>query len=173
MLFAESILKLLFPNASMGANLLKISSLAIVFMILSQTLSAILQGIGKVNTPFMAMGIGTIIKLICNILLIQNEKIGIYGAVIGNIICNIIAVIIEYYILNKKIRLKLSIKQFWIKPLIAAVIMGIFAMYINKCLNTIFIENICTIITLVSAIIIYVILIFVLRIINIEDLKMC
>ena len=53
--FARNILTLLFPNATEGEEILQISSISIVFTLLSQTLSGALQGLGKVNEPVYAL----------------------------------------------------------------------------------------------------------------------
>ena len=94
-IFPEQVLNLLFPNATAGAIYLRVSSISIVFMILSQTINGILQAIGKVQIPPISFGVGIIFKLICNITLIKIKKIGIYGAILGNIICNVIAFLIS------------------------------------------------------------------------------
>ena len=107
--FPEQILMILFPNATSGAIYLKISSLAIVFMIMAQTTNAILQSIGKVNIPPFSFGIGMVAKLLCNIILIPNKKFGIFGAIIGNIMCNVIAFAISFTILYKNLNLKTKI----------------------------------------------------------------
>lgn len=53
-IYAEQILNLLFPNANSGITILKISSISIVFIILTQTINATLQGLGKVLIPAKA-----------------------------------------------------------------------------------------------------------------------
>ena len=116
--FSEQILTLLFPNATAGSMYLKYNSLAIVFMLLSQTVNAILQGIGKVNVPWVSFGIGMIFKFICNVVLIPIKEIGIFGAIIGNIICNIIAFIIGFTVLYKSLNFNFKIKSLKIKPIL-------------------------------------------------------
>lgn len=54
-MYSENILKLLFPNAADGSIILKISSISIIFTLVSQTLSGALQGIGKVSVPTFAL----------------------------------------------------------------------------------------------------------------------
>lgn len=49
-IFAEPILKLLFPNQLSGSFILQVSSTAIIFIVLEQTMSGILQGIRKNNS---------------------------------------------------------------------------------------------------------------------------
>jgi len=55
-IFAGPILSLLFPNASSGEIVLQISSLAIIFTILDQTINGALQGYGKLLIPAIALG---------------------------------------------------------------------------------------------------------------------
>ena len=88
--FSEQILKILFPNASSGVLYLKVSSIQIIFMLVGQTVNSVLQALGKVNVPPISFGIGMIFKFLCNIILIPNPKFGIFGAIIGNIICNVV-----------------------------------------------------------------------------------
>lgn len=99
MFFPKEVLNILFPNANSGANYLKISSISIIFMLLTQTVNSILQALGEVNIPPISLSIGIIFKLICNVCLIPNPKFGILGAIIGNIIYNIISFFISIIIL--------------------------------------------------------------------------
>ena len=101
-IFAKLILNMLFPNASSGALLLQINSISIIFSLLAQTVNGILQGIGKTKIPVISSIIGVIFKLICNIFLVKNQYIGINGAAIGNIICNMVVFVIGFYSLVKK-----------------------------------------------------------------------
>ena len=99
MFFPKEVLNILFPNANSGANYLKISSMSIIFMLLTQTVNSILQALGKVNIPPISLSIGIIFKLMCNVCLIPNTKFGILGAIIGNIVYNIISFFISITIL--------------------------------------------------------------------------
>ena len=55
--FTEQILKLLFPAQAAGATLLQISSIAIIFTVLAQTINGALQGLGKVMVPAIAFSV--------------------------------------------------------------------------------------------------------------------
>lgn len=62
-IFAEPILKILFPNASQGATLLRINSISIFFSLFAQTINGILQGIGKNNVPLISFSIRNDFKI--------------------------------------------------------------------------------------------------------------
>ncbi len=100
-LFSSLILKILFPNASDGANLLQINSVSIMFAVIAQTLNGILQSIGKINVPAISFFIGMSLKFIFNIVFIKIPNIGIKAAAIGNIICNLTVCLIGIVVLKR------------------------------------------------------------------------
>ena len=170
--FSEQILQLLFPNANMGANLLKISSISIIFMLLSQTINGILQGIGKVSIPPISLGIGMIFKLICNVTLISNNRLGIYGAIIGNIMCNVISFIIGITIIYRQLHIKFKICKLVLKPIIITSIMGGFSIMIYEYLKCIKSQNMATILALGVGSIVYCILLLKLKVFSKEEISL-
>ena len=170
-MYPGQIIGLLFPNAQSGAIYLKFSSITIVFMILAQTINGILQGIGKVNIPPIAFGIGMIAKFICNIVLIPNPKFGIFGAIIGNIICNIVAFLIGFIILIKSLNLKINIKKIIIKPILVTIIMCLISNILYNKLQCIKMGNMAIIVLLTISIIIYLLGIIIFKIFSLEELE--
>ena len=124
---AEPILKLLFPGASGGGYLLAISSFTIVFVGLTQTLSGILQGLGRVVIPAVSLFAGAVIKLAINFTLVPMPHINIKGAVYGTLACYIVASLINFIALKKNFKLNLGVGNFIIKPLVATIVMAIAA----------------------------------------------
>lgn len=177
-LFAEPILKLLFPNAASGSFIYQISCLSIIFIVLEQTISGTLHGLGKMMTPSVALGIGVIIKLILNMLLIpiNPDKFilgGTAGAAIATAICHMVSVAIQFKVLKKEINLKFDYKKFIIKPIIATGIMGIISyqtyLYLFSIIKN---SNIITIMSLGVAVIVYFIIIVLLKIFSEEEIFM-
>ena len=162
-IFAEPILNLLFPNASSGAELLKINSISILFTMLAQTINGALQGIGKNKVPMIAFSIGMIFKFLANILLVSIKSIGIKGAVIGNIICNLTVCIIGFVVLTKNINLKIDFKNFILKPFFITFLMSITGILINFLLKNLISERLTTIASIVAAASVYISLTFTLK----------
>ena len=102
--FADNIMKILYPNAPRGAELLKLGSLTIVFSCVTQNISGILQGIGDSKTHLYAVIIGMTVKLILNFVLIPNINILEKGALISTLISNIII----FYIMFKTLKSKMG-----------------------------------------------------------------
>lgn len=172
MIFSEEILKLLFPNATSGSTLLQISAITIIFSVLTQTINGALQGLGKIFTPAITSTVGLIVKLILNIILIQIPEIGIYGAVIGSIVNNIVACVLSYIVLSKTVKVDVSFKKYIFKPIIATAIMGICSYFIYLLLSSIIPARMATIIAIMVAIIIYLVTVVVLKILSKEEMKM-
>lgn len=170
-IFAGPILNLLFPNASDGAVILQISSLTIIFTVLDQTINGILQGYGKLRVPAIALGIGVIVKLILNLVLVPNPAFGVKGAAWGSVACHLVAFAITMAALRKVIKLNLTFKKFVVKPVLAVTMMGICSYFIYFVFSGIIGEKMATILAIAVAVIIYVLAVIVLRIFSKEEVK--
>lgn len=171
-IFAGPILNLLFPNANSGELLLQISSLAIIFTVLTQTINGALQGLGKIVTPAIGLGIGVIVKLILNLTLIKLPFIGVNGAAIASVCCHFIAFIIGIIVLIKNMKLELDFGKFVIKPIIATIMMAICSYYVYNLISQLIIERLATIISIGIAVIIYLISIIILQVLSKEEIYM-
>lgn len=176
-IFAKPILELLFPNATSGAFIYQISCLSIIFIVIEQIISGALHGLGKVLAPAMALSIGVVIKFILNLYLIPIDTKdfflgGTAGAAISTVICHMIAVIIELKILNKNIDLKLDKKKFVFKPMLASIIMSVFAYTFYLVMITRINDKIVTLLSLLMCAIIYIVVLAILKIFSKEELFM-
>ena len=124
-ILARPIYNLIYPNASLGFELLQISAVSLVFTALNQTIMGALQGIGKVYVPTFALAAGCVIKLVSNVILIKIPSVNIYGAVIGSVICQFTVFIIEFYYLSKAIPGKTNVRKMFAKPFVCCLIMAI------------------------------------------------
>ena len=175
--FAEPILKLLFPNASSGAWIMQVCVLATIFTAMEQTINGALQGLGKVMVPATALTIGVIAKLIVNLILVPIPTDicplgGAAGAAFATDVCHIIAFSIVFTVLRKTVDLKLSFSKMVLKPIIASVMMAIVSYGVYILLNSIISQNLATIVALVVAVITYALSVIVLKIFNEEDILM-
>ena len=178
MIFAEPILKLLFPNATAGSFIYQISCLSIIFIVLEQTICGTLHGLGKMMTPAIALSVGVIIKLILNLLLVPiNPDIfilgGTAGAAFATVVCHMVSVILQFQILKKEIGFKLDFKKFIVKPFIATIVMGAvsyqsYVVLLPKMAS----ENLVTILALTIAVIVYLIMIVLLKVFSEEEIFM-
>ena len=177
MTFAKPILEVLFPNASSGEYIYRISSASIIFITIEQTVNGALQGLGKASVPVMALSSGIFVKLLLNLTLVKiNPNIfmfgGVAGAALATVICHIISMTISFTILKKTVKIKFNILKFIIKPIIASILMGILGLYIYNQLRSIIMQIIAIILSIIVAVAIYVIALFVFKIFDKEELYM-
>ena len=171
-IFAQPILNLLYPNANEGALLLQLISISVIFSILDQTINGALQGFGKVIVPAIALGVGCIVKLILNLILLRIPTLNVYGAAIGSIACHAVAFTIVFNVLKKYVKLDLPFRKFVLKPALATAIMGVCSYTIFLVLNSIIPGNKATIVSMLSAVAIYLMSVIALKIYNKEDIYM-
>lgn len=170
---AEPIYKLIYPNASFGYDLLQLSSIALIFIALNQTISGSLQGLGKVYAPATGLLMGCIAKFILNIILIRQPSIHIYGAPISSIACQVISFTYGFSILSKNMPVKIGLIKYILKPILAAGVMGACAWGIYKGLMFFVNSNIISIfVSIIISAAIYFILVICLKILSEEDIKM-
>jgi stage V sporulation protein B len=169
---AQPILSLIYPTASDGAEVLMVYAIAMIFIALNQTVNGGLYGLNKTYIPAISLIIGIIIKFVLNIVLISNPKIEIMGAGISTVICQLVAFLICIVALQKNIKLHFKCGRMIIAPIIASVIMGVSTYLINQALNNIVRMSISTILSIIFGALIYIVLIFALKILRKEDFMM-
>lgn len=172
-IFADPILHLLYPKAPDGALILQISAITIIFTILDQTINGTLQGIGKVMVPAISLGCGMLTKLVFNLILVPNPTFGVNGAAIGSVACHIVAFCIAFTVLRKNVKLDLTIGKFIIKPILATTIMGICSYFLySQLISGIIIGKWATILSILFAIVIYLLAVIALKILSKEEIYM-
>jgi stage V sporulation protein B len=127
---ATPILSLIFPGHADGYKILQILSLSIPFIIISQTSTAILQGLGRYIAPVINLGAGCLLKIIITYILVPMPAFNVYGAAIGSIGGYIVASILNMRLLTKTLKISVNYYQIMIKPAFAAILMIIAVVFI-------------------------------------------
>ncbi len=166
------ILNLLFPNAPDGVLIFRVSALSIIFTVLEQTINGALQGIGKIMTPTVALLIGVAVKFILNIVLVPIKEIGAAGAALATAVCHAIAFLIGIKALLKNIKLDLTFSKIVLKPVLATLMMSICSYAVYLFLVGINAGKMATIISILVAVLVYVLAIISLKIFNKEEINM-
>ena len=119
------IIKMLYPSYPDGGILMQFGSISIIFLAITQTVTGMLQGIGKVRIPVLGAMAGVAVKIIFNYVLIAVPSINIVGAVISTTLCYIVAGGINVYFLRKYTSMRFDISGVLAKPLGASLVMGL------------------------------------------------
>ena len=167
---AEPILKLIFPNAPNGANLLQIAAFTVVFSVIAQTVYGSLHGIGKMVIPGTCLLIGAIVKYIMNVTLIPifGEPIIVASTLVYQIIAFTLSMTILFVSLKEVPRLWSTL----FKPCVISVIMGIITLISYNIVMSITSSNfIATIFAIVMAIVVYLFEIIVFKMLDKDEIS--
>ena len=125
---AKPILTMLFftkyDEAVMAVPALQILAVSIITLAIMRTFSTSLQAIGKMMLPVWNLLIGALVKAVVSYILIGIPAVNINGAALGSVMAYVTAGILNYRALKKYTDVSLDAKSIFIKPLIAALIMG-------------------------------------------------
>ncbi|MBC8062460.1 MAG: polysaccharide biosynthesis protein [Clostridiaceae bacterium] len=169
---AEPVFKLIFPGHSDGSALLKYLSISILFIVIAQCTTAILQATGKYIAPVINLSIGCIVKIVISYILVSIPEINIYGAIIGTIIGYMVASSLNILLLRRTQNIKINFYDIIIKPAFASFIMIIGVVFIYFYAYNITKSNgISCIISIFSGAIIYIILIIMSGVLEMKYIK--
>lgn len=154
------ILQLIFPGRAAGDVILKYLALSIPFIIIAQTSTALLQGVGKYAVPVINLLMGCIIKIVLTFLLVPIPGINIYGAITGTIAGYFTAALLNMLYIRKSLNISINYYETMIRPAFASVIMIIFVVIIYiKVYNYTLSTRLSCSLAIFSGLIIYCILI--------------
>lgn len=153
---AYPILDLIFPGQSDGFRILQYSAISIPFIIIAQTSTSILQGVGLYVWPVINLGVGCILKIVITLFLVPMTHINIYGAVIGSIVGYIAASALNMSLLRRKLKVSINLFEVMLKPLFASLLMVIcvIIIYMNV-YNYIMSSRIACLLSILIGVIIY------------------
>ncbi|WP_346916188.1 polysaccharide biosynthesis protein [Clostridium sp.] len=169
---SRPIMGLVFMGDVAGHEILKLLSLSIPLIIVTQTTTSLLQSCGRYMKPIYYLGIGCIFKVVITYALVSNPQFNIYGAIIGSIVGYAVTSILNLAEVKKLLKVKINVYEVVIKPLFVSLIMIISVVFIyNNVYNYTQSNGISCLIAIFFGIIIFGILSIVFRIFTIEDIK--
>ncbi len=171
MALSAPILTMIYPNASEGARVFMWVAPTVFFSAMSQTIYGSLQGMGKIYVPALSVLTGGAVKIVLNLLLVPIPSVNIYGAPIGSIACQGIAFFISFYVLRKNLPMKLSFFKCFLKPFLAAAIMGGCAIGAHTLMLPLTGNSVATIVSIIFGAAVYFALILAFKVFTREELR--
>ncbi|MBS4534684.1 polysaccharide biosynthesis protein [Clostridium sp. D2Q-14] len=138
-----------------AGQILAVLSFSVIFLTLVQSLTAILQGIGKPFIPVRNLLIGVLVKVVVVYVLTGIPQINIKGAALSTIIAYTIAAILNFASVKHYTNIKFNILNLVIKPMISVAIMGIVVWVTYNGANTMIGNKLATVISISLGGIIY------------------
>ena len=143
-------------NLIIAGNLLAITSVAVLFLTILQTMTGILQGLGKTYLPVINLFIGIGVKILISIVFIRIPEVNIQGAAYGTVACYAIAALLDVICVLKHTRTRLRVLNNIVKPLLATACMGLAVYFVMPHIESGEYSRILTIAVVLAAIVLYV-----------------
>ena len=120
------IMAMLFPKepASVG-EILFFLAFAVTFLAPLQTLTGVLQGLGKPDIPVRNLVIGAVFKFMVTYVLTGIPELNVKGAAIGTVIAYLIAFLLNLIAIKKETKAIFPVDEFLIRPLLSVGTMGL------------------------------------------------
>lgn len=153
-------------------EILQILAFGVVFLTLVQSLTAILQGLGRPIIPVRNLFIGAVTKTFLTYTLTSIPSINVKGAAISTVVAYLIAATLDIISVRKYTKIKLNISEVFFKPFISAAGMAVIAKVCHFLFYSIVGDKLATIIAIFIGMITYFILLMRTGSLTYEDFKM-
>lgn len=175
-ILSEQIMVLLYPlqieSAINASKILYILGFGVIFLSIFQTLTGVLQGLGKPIVPVRNLFVGAVIKLILSYILIGIPELNVKGAAIATITGYGIAAILNLIYIRNYINVKFDFLNVFLKPTISVIAMAVVVKLSYPILSGTLGSNKATLISVAVGAVVYGMMLLVTRTITEEDFKL-
>ena len=172
---SRPIIDLLFPGSEDPgkiAMMLSAGCLTVVLYCHSTITNSILQGIDRMRIPVFHSAFSLAVNAAVLSLLLWLFDMDVFAWIIADMIFALLMCILNARSLRKYLRYRQEIRYTFIKPIEASIIMGILAFFFQEMMKRVSGHSYDIVITILFAVIVYVVLLFAMRIINEKKLRM-
>ncbi len=172
---AEPILGMLFHSLTptelkLAAELLQTACIGVVFLSIVQTLTGIIQGLGRPTVPVINLVFGGVLKVGTMLVLMHMPEINIQGAAVSTVVCYASAGILDIIYLVRKTGMKLNLYDVFGKPILSSALMGILVMFLYRAISDHASATVATLGSVLAGVILYGVLAVVLKMFSADDL---
>lgn len=152
-------------------ELLAIMGIGVFFLTILQTMTGILQGLGKTYIPVVSLFIGIAIKIGISLLFIRIPEVNIKGAFYGTVACYGVAALLDVAFVIRHTKARLKFMDNFAKPLFATAGMGAVLYFMAPKIILADYSRLLTGAVIALAVVVYVILIFLFGALTKEDME--
>lgn len=123
----KPIMQFIFPqkeSLDMASGLLAALAVSVVLYSLSTLTNAVLQGIGKVNTPVIHAAVALVIQVAGLVALLLYTDMDLYALAAANVIYSLVVCILNQLSVRKHLEYRMDVVKLFLKPFFAALVMG-------------------------------------------------
>ncbi|MDD7408522.1 MAG: polysaccharide biosynthesis protein [Anaerovoracaceae bacterium] len=173
---AKPIMLLLYPtqkeSAVSAAGCLAVLAVGVIFLSSVQTLTGILQGVGKQMVPVVNLCIGAVFKIVVTYVLTGIPAINVKGAAAGTVCAYLVASALNLRAAAKYTGSRFSVSLTFLRPGAASLLMGTAVWLVYTGLHNFMGNALSTMMSVIVGIAVYAFLVFALHCITEEELLM-
>lgn len=173
---AEPIMLLLYPlqkeSAVNAASCLAILAVGIVFLATVQTLTGVLQGVGKQLIPVRNLFLGALVKIIVTYLLTGVPSINVRGAALGTVAAYLVAAALNLMAVRKYTKTRIDGNLTFFKPLLSASVMGGIVAVIHRLTAESLGNSLATLLAIAAGVAVYCFMILKTQAVTMEEISM-
>ena len=160
------------PDRFMQASqVMCFASIGVLFLSLVQTLTGIIQGMGKPRVPVYFLAVGGVVKVVSMILLMKYTSLGILGAAISTVLCYAIAGIGDTVYAIRRTGMFISYADTFFKPIFASFFMGFVVFAIYSLFRTLGHPSVGTVLAIGAGVAVYLVSMILLHPFSASDLE--
>ena len=158
-------------NLITAGELLGIMAFAVLFLTILQTMTGILQGLGKTYLPVVNLFIGIGVKILVSLVFIRVPEVNIQGAAYGTLSCYGIAALLDVACVIRHTKAKIRFMDNILKPLLAAASMGLIVYMVMPKVASGEYSRLITLAVIAMAMVLYVVFILFFGALNPDDMR--
>lgn len=143
--------------AEVGASVLRVMGISVIFVAVSTPICSMLQGVGRIDMPLKLYCGAMVMKIALNYAFVGIVDINITGAAVGSLVSFFFVCIVGMYFLVKKAGVIPDFFNTCIKPLIAAIICGVAAYLCYELIGSVMMPAVATLVSIAVAGVFYII----------------
>ena len=150
--------------------MLRLSSVSMIYIALTQILTTILQAVNESYFSFYVLLFASILKVGLTIILVLVKSLNIYGLIIADTVFFGLVTIVSLIKLKKKIDLKFNFKEIVFVPILSLSFMSVI-MFIFKIFLSINYSRLLLLVSILSAFLVYLIFVVIFKGFDLKELK--
>lgn len=156
---------------NLAQDLMRTSSIGVLFLSLVQTMTGVIQGMGRPRVPVLNLIFGGILKVASMLILMNVKSVNIQGAAVSTVVCYAAAGILDTIYVLRKTGMRVNLWDVFIKPVFSSIIMGFIAALCYKLLSGYGHTVIATLASVAAGGAVYLLLAVVLKMFSPADLE--
>lgn len=156
---------------AIAGGIMQVAAIGVLFLSLVQTMTGIIQGMGKQRVPVYFLIAGGVVKVLAMLLLMRFTRLGVLGAALSTVLCYAVAGIGDTWYTVRRANISVDLFDLFGKPILSSLVMGVCVFFSYKAIYAMGHPTIATLGSIVVGVIVYAACLWLLRAFNKNDLE--